>query len=128
MHILFLFLDGIGLGEDDPAINPFAIAQMPHLHALQEQYDDQGLVVLSVSDRVDDAARTKMRELMAQQGARYPALIDPTGEVLRNYGVNTYPTLVLIDRGGTVRFTHTGFSQGDEATVAQHIEALLAED
>jgi hypothetical protein len=34
MRILFLFLDGVGLGADDPAINPFARAQMPHLHRL----------------------------------------------------------------------------------------------
>jgi 2,3-bisphosphoglycerate-independent phosphoglycerate mutase len=34
MKILFLFLDGIGLGEDDPAINPFARAHMPHLESL----------------------------------------------------------------------------------------------
>ena len=34
MHILFLFLDGIGLGEDDPATNPFAVARMPNLLAL----------------------------------------------------------------------------------------------
>lgn len=30
-HILFLFLDGIGLGRDDPKINPFAHARMPAL-------------------------------------------------------------------------------------------------
>ena len=34
MHILFLFLDGIGLGPDDPATNPFARASMPHLSQL----------------------------------------------------------------------------------------------
>jgi len=34
MHILMLFLDGIGLGDDDPAINPFAIAKMPTLTGL----------------------------------------------------------------------------------------------
>ncbi|MBI3242159.1 MAG: alkaline phosphatase family protein [Chloroflexi bacterium] len=33
-HILFLFLDGIGLGEADPQINPFAIAELPTLHGL----------------------------------------------------------------------------------------------
>ncbi len=33
-HILFLFLDGIGLGDDDPAVNPFAVADLPTLHAL----------------------------------------------------------------------------------------------
>jgi bisphosphoglycerate-independent phosphoglycerate mutase (AlkP superfamily) len=33
-HILLIFLDGIGLGDDDPAVNPFAVAKMPTLTAL----------------------------------------------------------------------------------------------
>ncbi|MDE2951597.1 MAG: hypothetical protein OXT68_12640 [Chloroflexota bacterium] len=33
-HILALFLDGIGLGADDPKINPFAVADLPTLHGL----------------------------------------------------------------------------------------------
>ena len=36
MHFLFLFLDGIGLGMDEPEINPLARAELPHLHALLE--------------------------------------------------------------------------------------------
>ena len=34
MRILTLFLDGIGLGEDDPARNPFAIAETPIMRSL----------------------------------------------------------------------------------------------
>lgn len=34
MKILFLFLDGVGLGADDPNINPFVRSEMPHLRAL----------------------------------------------------------------------------------------------
>lgn len=34
MHLLLIFLDGIGLGEADPATNPFAVANTPTLHAL----------------------------------------------------------------------------------------------
>lgn len=34
MRILFLFLDGVGLGSDDPEINPFAKAATPFLRAL----------------------------------------------------------------------------------------------
>lgn len=34
MKILFLFLDGIGLGEDNPETNPFARAKMPCLQSL----------------------------------------------------------------------------------------------
>ena len=34
MKILFIFLDGVGLGVDDPGINPFARAHMPALTGL----------------------------------------------------------------------------------------------
>jgi 2,3-bisphosphoglycerate-independent phosphoglycerate mutase len=34
MHILLIFVDGIGLGDDDASINPFAAAEMPTLRAL----------------------------------------------------------------------------------------------
>ncbi|MBI4772330.1 MAG: hypothetical protein HY784_18375 [Chloroflexi bacterium] len=34
MHILFLFVDGVGLGPDDPASNPFAVARLPPLASL----------------------------------------------------------------------------------------------
>lgn len=40
-HFLFLFLDGVGLGEDDPQTNPFARAAMP---ALQHLLDGKRLV------------------------------------------------------------------------------------
>jgi 2,3-bisphosphoglycerate-independent phosphoglycerate mutase len=32
--VLFLFMDGVGLGGNDPAINPFAVAKMPNLQNL----------------------------------------------------------------------------------------------
>ena len=34
MRLLFLFLDGLGLGTDDPATNPLVRADMPRLRAL----------------------------------------------------------------------------------------------
>jgi hypothetical protein len=34
MHIIIIFLDGIGLGNDDPTINPFATIDAPTLHQL----------------------------------------------------------------------------------------------
>jgi hypothetical protein len=34
MKVLFLFLDGVGLGANDSQVNPFAKVEMPHLQAL----------------------------------------------------------------------------------------------
>ncbi len=36
MRVLFIFLDGIGLGQNNPETNPFARAQMPNLNKLLE--------------------------------------------------------------------------------------------
>lgn len=36
MKLLFIFLDGIGLGRNDPATNPLARAKMPNLNAILE--------------------------------------------------------------------------------------------
>ena len=38
MRILFLFLDGVGLGEDNREINPFVAVQMPNLNKLLNGY------------------------------------------------------------------------------------------
>ena len=38
MHVLFLFMDGIGLGRNDPNVNPFARANMPVLQNLLGGY------------------------------------------------------------------------------------------
>ena len=36
MHILFLFVDGIGLGPDDPDVNPFARFRLPSIERLAD--------------------------------------------------------------------------------------------
>jgi len=36
MRVLFIFLDGIGLGENNPETNPFVRAKMPNLNSLLE--------------------------------------------------------------------------------------------
>jgi 2,3-bisphosphoglycerate-independent phosphoglycerate mutase len=38
MHVLFLFLDGIGLGRNDPGNNPFARASLPTLNGILGGY------------------------------------------------------------------------------------------
>src|SRR5690606_37799954 len=38
MHVLLIFLDGIGLGADDPAVNPFAAANTPTLQSLANSH------------------------------------------------------------------------------------------
>jgi peroxiredoxin len=106
---------------------PPCIEAMPHLEALAEKYGERGLVVLGVSDRIDDAARSKMNAVMKKTGVSYPMLVDPTGAVPRDYGANSYPTLVLVDRDGTVRWVHSGYTMGEESVIEEKVVEVLEE-
>jgi len=47
---------------------------------------------------------------MRSRGAQYPIRIDSKGGVVLDYRVAGYPTLVVIDKNGIIRFA--GFASG----------------
>jgi len=62
MRCLFIFLDGVGLGEDDPQKNPLARARMPYLESL---LDGKKLLASSAPF---DGERASLRALDAALG------------------------------------------------------------
>ena len=56
MKFLFFFIDGIGLGYDDPSRNPFARAALPHL---QDLLDGQRLVADTILPKVNDRSNNE---------------------------------------------------------------------
>jgi cytochrome c biogenesis protein CcmG, thiol:disulfide interchange protein DsbE len=84
------------------------------------------LVVIAVT--VDDPANAGAREIdsfLRDTGARFPVLWDKDQSVMGKYRIRKMPTSFIIDRAGVVRHVHAGYESGDEAQVAQEIEALL---
>ncbi len=62
MKVLFLFIDGVGLGTADPQANPFALAELPALHGLLE-----GRRLLAASAPLD-GQRASLRAIDAALG------------------------------------------------------------
>ena len=54
-------------------------------------------------------------------------LFDPKGASPAAFGVKGMPTSFLIDRAGTIRFTHMGYSGNVDAAYRKEIAQLLAE-
>lgn len=106
---------------------PPCIKAMPELQKLQNRFAGDGLVVLGVSDRVDEAGRSRMHRALREAEATYAALIDPSSDMMRAFGVNSYPTLVLIGRDGAVRFVQAGFEPGEESDLLNAVEQALAD-
>ena len=86
MKILFLFLDGIGLGENNAEINPFARANMPYLESLlggrkllkeSAPVDSESAALFSVDPRlgVSGAPQSATGQAVLLTGINIPAEI-----------------------------------------------------
>jgi len=61
---------------------------------------------------------TVVREFVAKRPFGYPVLIDPNDYIATNYGLFILPTVVLLDREGTVLYLHEGISTARRLTSA----------
>ena len=69
---------------------------MPDLEKLYQQFKDQGLVILAISD--EDAS--KVRPFIAQQKVTYPILLDPGRKVNELFQIQGIPKTFVYDRNG----------------------------
>jgi peroxiredoxin len=70
--------------------------EMPDLEKLYQQFKDQGLVILAISD--EDAS--KVRPFIAQQKVTYPILLDPGRKVNGLFQIQGIPKTFVYDRNG----------------------------
>jgi peroxiredoxin len=96
----------------------------PALDAIYREYEEKGLEVLAVN--VDERRRDADSFLDAHPH-RLTVLFDPKGAAPEAFGVTGMPSSFLIDRSGTIRFTHMGYSANVDEQYRQEILHLLAE-
>lgn len=86
--------------------NP-CLRQMPAIEQVAHEHPDD-LVVLAVNVDVEsDGRRAAMARFLEQAGLELDSLLDD-GAVQSMYGVTSIPTLVVIDREGTVTYASSG--------------------
>jgi thiol-disulfide isomerase/thioredoxin len=74
------------------------VEKLPVVERLARKYRDRGLAVIAVHTKQD---AEKIGEFLAKQPLAVPVAVD-TGETARRYGVQAFPSYVLIDRAGNV--------------------------
>lgn len=96
----------------------------PWMQSLKRTYERDGLAVVAVNldRRQGDADR-----FLAKQPVDFEVRFDPRGLMAEAFEVKGMPTSVIIDRHGTVRFTHIGFRPKDAPTYEAQLKLLLAE-
>ncbi len=100
---------------------------IPQLRGWYDRYEKDGFTVVGVHspeffwekpyDKVVDATQ--------KLGVRYPVVQDNEMVIWRRWGVRAWPTTILMDKKGIVRYHHIG--EGDYEETEAMIRRLLAE-
>lgn len=100
---------------------------IPQLRVWHEAYEAAGLTIVGVHtpeffwekshDKVGAAAR--------KFGIRYPVVQDNDWAIWKRFGIRAWPTTLLVDRRGIVRYQHIGEGAYDETEAV--VRRLLAE-
>jgi thiol-disulfide isomerase/thioredoxin len=101
---------------------------LPTLRRFHEGYASKGLVIVGVETPETPYERVfeNLVKAVNQRGIEYPVVTDYDNKTWNAYGVNAWPTIVIVDKSGLVRYIHVG--EGEYATQEDVITKLLAEN
>jgi cytochrome c biogenesis protein CcmG, thiol:disulfide interchange protein DsbE len=93
------------------------------MEEMRKSHQAEGLTIIAVNvdhDRID------ADRFLKQFQPGFEVRFDPAGTLAQRFKVSGMPTSLIIDRDGTVRFTHIGFWPADGVVAAHEIGELLA--
>ncbi len=101
---------------------------IPQLRVWHERHASAGLTVVGVHspEFFWEKPYAKVVDATKRLGVRYPVVQDNDFVIWKRFGVRAWPTLVLVDRKGLVRYRHIG--EGDYEATEAVIRRLLAEE
>jgi len=99
-------------------------ASFPALDALHGEYQARGVEVLAVNV---DERRRDADAFLAGRPHSLTVLYDHEGTSAAAFGVKGMPSSFIVDRSGTIRFTHMGYSGSIDETYRRELAQLLAE-
>ncbi len=100
---------------------------IPQLRDWHARYEAGGLTIVGVHspEFFWEKPRDKVVDATTRLGIRYPVVQDNDLAIWNRWGVRAWPTLVLVDKRGVVRYRHIGEGAYEETEAM--IRRLLAE-
>ena len=92
-----------------------------------DKYEQAGLTIVGVHspEFFWEKPLTKVKEATAKLMIKFPVVQDNDFDIWKRYGIRAWPTIVLVDKKGVVRYSHIG--EGAYQKTESVIKQLLAE-
>ena len=99
--------------------------EIPELIELQNEYRDEGLVVLGIS--TDEGGFDDVRPFAEEMAINYPLVVDEDGSTSSAFGgIYGLPTTFLVDRNGMIRERVLGLVT--RSSLEPRLQILLSEE
>tara|TARA_B100001123_G_scaffold301105_1_gene336005 strand:- start:274 stop:597 length:324 start_codon:yes stop_codon:yes gene_type:complete len=97
---------------------------MKFLDQYHEDYSDDGFKVLMINT---DTPRSlgKVKSYVRSQGYKFYIGMDPNKVISKKLNGMVMPTMILVDKGGEVKWRHQGYIAGEEIQAKKQIKQLL---
>jgi len=97
---------------------------MKYLDQYHQEYEEQGFKVLMINQ---DTPRSlgKVKSYVVSQDYQFYVGLDPNKNIAKKLNGMVMPTLILVDKGGEVKWRHQGYIAGEEVEINNQIKILL---
>ncbi len=103
------------------------INTLPTVKGLDAKYRDKGLTIVGVETPETEAERgfDNLTSAVKKREIKYPVVTDYESKTWESFGVNAWPTIIILDKQGRIRYRHVG--EGAYDVQEKVIRTLLAE-
>ena len=97
---------------------------MKYLNQYHEKYENDNFKVLMINT---DTPRSlgKVRGFIKSQNYSFNVGMDPNKVLSKKLNGMIMPTLILIDKGGVIKWRHQGYVAGEEVEIEEQIKQVL---
>jgi thiol-disulfide isomerase/thioredoxin len=100
---------------------------IPHLRTWHDKYYQAGLTIVGVHSPEFPWEKPfdKMQEATERLAIKFPVVQDNNFDIWQRYNIWAWPTIVLVDKKGVIRYSHIG--EGAYGKTESTIKQLLSE-
>ena len=100
------------------------LEEMVENQKLYDEFKEKGFQLIGIATD-DERTVAKVKPYVRSKHYTFPILLDTNSEVSRIYYAQAIPFTVLLDKNGTIVYSHLGYMRGDELQIKKRVKEML---